>query len=66
MFAGAYPTYKIVSKSISDDDQKFKSENQSKKQEEALKALQATVSKLEKEVDVLREQAATQAVKTKP
>ncbi|TYG86908.1 hypothetical protein ES288_A13G170400v1 [Gossypium darwinii] len=66
MFAGAYPTYKIVSKSISDDDQKFKSENKSKKQEEALKALQATVSKLEKEVDVLREQAARQAVKTKP
>ncbi|KAB2049175.1 hypothetical protein ES319_A13G159200v1 [Gossypium barbadense] len=52
--------------SISDDDQKFKSENKSKKQEEALKALQATVSKLEKEVDVLREQGARQAVKTKP
>ncbi|KAH1032657.1 hypothetical protein J1N35_044831 [Gossypium stocksii] len=63
---GAYPTYKIVSKSISDDDQKFKSENKSKKQEEALKALQATVSKLEKEVDVLREQAARQVEKTKP
>nr|KJB81896.1 hypothetical protein B456_013G166500 [Gossypium raimondii] len=63
---GAYPTYKNCIKVISDDDQKFKSENKSKKQEEALKALQATVSKLEKEVDVLREQAARQAVKTKP
>ncbi|KAE8702264.1 putative Monodehydroascorbate reductase, seedling isozyme [Hibiscus syriacus] len=60
---GAYPTYKIVSKSIRDDDKKLKSENDSKKQDEELKKLQATVSKLEKEVNVLREQAAEQAEK---
>ncbi|KAK8542713.1 hypothetical protein V6N13_136731 [Hibiscus sabdariffa] len=53
---GAYPTYKIVSKSISDDDKKLQSENKSEKQKEELKTLQATVSKLEKEVSVLREQ----------
>ncbi|GMJ11468.1 hypothetical protein HRI_004816000 [Hibiscus trionum] len=53
---GAYPTYKIVSKSISDDDKKLESENESKKQKEELKILQATVSKLEKEVSVLRQQ----------
>ena len=59
MFAGAYSTYKIVSKSLS-DDKKSKNENKSKNQEEDLKTLQATVSRLEKEVGVLREQAAIQ------
>ncbi|KAE8733600.1 putative Monodehydroascorbate reductase, seedling isozyme [Hibiscus syriacus] len=58
---GAYPTYKIVSKSISSDDKKLKSENKSKKHDEELNTLEATVSKLEKEVNVLREQAAEQA-----
>ncbi|XVE50384.1 hypothetical protein DITRI_Ditri01bG0158300 [Diplodiscus trichospermus] len=63
---GAYPTYKIVSKSLSDDE---KSKNEkSKEREEDLKALQATVRRLEKEVGVLREQAAKkdQAVEMKP
>ncbi|XWS11097.1 hypothetical protein CRYUN_Cryun38cG0054500 [Craigia yunnanensis] len=54
---GAYPTYKIVSKSLSDDE-KSKNENKSKEQEEDLKALKATVRRLEKEVGVLHEQAA--------
>ncbi|XWS52007.1 hypothetical protein CRYUN_Cryun11dG0030800 [Craigia yunnanensis] len=64
---GAYSTYKIVSKSLS-DDKKSKNENKSKDQEEDLKTLQATVSRLEKEVGVLREQAAIQkrAVEMKP
>ncbi|OMO80402.1 hypothetical protein CCACVL1_12975 [Corchorus capsularis] len=65
---GAFPTYKIVAKSLSDDN-KSDNENKSKKHEEDLKTLQATVSRLETEVRVLREQAAeTQnpAVKTKP
>ncbi|XVE50385.1 hypothetical protein DITRI_Ditri01bG0158400 [Diplodiscus trichospermus] len=63
---GAYPTYKIVSKSLSHDEN---SKNEkSKEREEDLKALQATVRRLEKEVGVLREQAAIkdQAVEMKP
>ncbi|XVF18976.1 hypothetical protein REPUB_Repub11eG0070800 [Reevesia pubescens] len=64
---GAYPTYKIVSKSLS-DDKKLKNVNKSQEQVEDLKTLQATVSRLEKEVGVLREQAAIreQAVEMKP
>ncbi|XVF78089.1 hypothetical protein PTKIN_Ptkin14bG0100600 [Pterospermum kingtungense] len=53
---GAYPTYKVVSKSLSDDE-KSKSKNKSKKREEDFKTLQATVSRLEKEVCFLREKA---------
>ncbi|KAK6229520.1 hypothetical protein QQP08_021239 [Theobroma cacao] len=64
---GAFPTYKIVSESLH-DDKKSMNENKSKEQEEGLKALQATVSRLEKEVSDLREQAGIQqhAVETKP
>ncbi|XVE50386.1 hypothetical protein DITRI_Ditri01bG0158500 [Diplodiscus trichospermus] len=60
---GAYPAFKFVSESLSDHEKsknmnKSKNRNKSNNGEIYLKALQARVGKLEKEVGVLRKQVA--------